>query len=44
MLHRLLELNNRIGNPQTLRLIYIILVLLAVAVAGGAPVAFPTGH
>jgi hypothetical protein len=44
MLHRFIELNNRYGSPQTLRLVYIILVLLAMAIAGGAPVAPPTGH
>jgi hypothetical protein len=44
MRHRLLELNRRYGNPQTLRLVYILLVLLAIAAAGGAPVAFPTAH
>ena len=41
MRHRLIELNNRFGNPQTLRAIYILLALLAMAVAGGAPIAFP---
>ena len=43
MRHRLIELNTRYGNSQILRLIYILLVLLAMAVAGGAPVAPPTG-
>ena len=43
MRHRLIELNNRYENPQILRLIYILLVLLAMAAAGGAPVAPPTG-
>lgn len=43
MRHRLTELNTRYGNPQTLRLVYILLVLLAMAIAGGAPVAYPGG-
>ncbi len=42
MRHRLIELNSRYGNPQTLRLIWILLVLLAMAVAGGAPIAAPS--
>jgi hypothetical protein len=44
MRHRLTELSNKYGNPQTLRLVYILLALLAMAVAGGAPFAAPTGH
>jgi hypothetical protein len=44
MRHRITELNSRYGNPQTLRLAYAFLVLLAMALAGGAPGAFPTGH
>jgi hypothetical protein len=44
MRHRLMELNNRYGKPQTLRLAYILLVLLALAVAGGAPVTPGGGH
>ena len=43
MRHRMIELNNRYANPQILRLIYILLVLLALAVAGGAPIASPGG-
>jgi hypothetical protein len=43
MRHRMIELNSRYANPQTLRLVYILLVLLAMAVAGGAPVAGPSG-
>jgi hypothetical protein len=43
MRHRMVELNNRYGNPQTLRLVYILLVLLAMAAAGGAPIAPPMG-
>jgi hypothetical protein len=43
MRHRLIELNSRYANPQTLRLIYILLVLLAMAAAGGAPIAAPGG-
>ena len=42
MRHKLIEFNNRYGNPQTLRLVYILLVLLAMAIAGGAPAAYPT--
>lgn len=44
MRHRLIELHSRYGKPQTLRLVYILLVLLAMAVTGGAPAAFPTGN
>jgi hypothetical protein len=44
MRHRLIELGTKCGNPQVLRLVYILLVLLAMAVAGGAPFATPTGH
>ena len=43
MRHKLTEVNNRFENPQILRLIYILLVLLAMAVAGGAPIAPPVG-
>ena len=43
MRHRLTELNSRCENPQILRLVYILLVLLAMAVAGGAPIAPPVG-
>jgi len=42
MRQRLFELNTRYGNPQTLRLVYILLVLLAMAIAGGAPFAYPS--
>ena len=42
MRNRLIKLGGRYGNPQTLRLIYILLVLLALAAAGSAPVAFPS--
>lgn len=42
MRNRLIEMSHRYGNPQTLRLIYILLVLLALAAAGSAPVAFPS--
>ncbi len=42
MRQRLFEINTRYGNPQTLRLIYILLVLLAMAIAGGAPFCYPT--
>ena len=44
MQHKLIEFNNRYGNPQTLQLVYILLVLLAMAIAGGAPAAYPTGR
>ncbi len=44
MSHRLMELGSRVSDPRTLRMIYIILVLVAMAVAGGAPTAYPTGH
>lgn len=44
MRRRLIKLNSRYGNPQTLRLIYILFVLLAMALAGGAPGAYPLGH
>jgi hypothetical protein len=44
MRHRLVELNNRYGKPQALRLAYVVLALLALAAASGAPVAWPTGH
>lgn len=44
MRHRLIELNSRFGNPKTMRVAYVLLVLLAIAVAGGAPVAYPGGH
>lgn len=44
MRHRWTELNNRYGNPQTLRLVYILFVLLALAVAGGAPAGWPGAH
>ena len=44
MRHRLIELQSRYGNPQTLRLAYILLVLAAMAIAGGAPAAYPTSH
>jgi hypothetical protein len=43
MRHRLIELNSRYGNPQTLRLIYILLVLLAMAAAGAAPIGAQVG-
>jgi hypothetical protein len=43
MRHRLIELNSRYGNPQTLRLIYILLVLLAMAAAGAAPIGSQVG-
>jgi len=42
MRQRMMKLNVRYGNPQTLRLIYILLVLLAMAIAGGAPVCYPS--
>ena len=41
---RLIDIKSRYGNPQTLRLVYILFVLLAMALAGGAPVAYPLGH
>jgi hypothetical protein len=44
MRRQLIELNNRYGNPQTLRFVYILVVLLAMALAGGAPGAFGSGH
>jgi hypothetical protein len=43
MHHKLIELNSRYGNSQTLRLAYILLALLAMAVAGGAPAAYHGG-
>jgi hypothetical protein len=39
-----MELNNRYGNPETFRLVYILIALLAMALAGGAPTAYPTGN
>ena len=44
MRQRMLELNTKYGNPQALRLAYILFVLLAMAVAGGAPPSYSTGH
>ena len=41
MRDRLTELNTQYANPQVLRLIYILLVLLAMAAAGGAPIGAP---
>jgi hypothetical protein len=42
MRHRLIELTNRYSDPQIIRLIYILFVLLAMALAGGAPAAYPS--
>jgi hypothetical protein len=43
MRHQLLELHSRFRNPNALRLAYILLVLLAMAVSGGAPIAIGIG-
>jgi hypothetical protein len=42
MHHRLIQLISRCGNFQILRLIYILLILLALAIVGGAPAQYPT--
>jgi hypothetical protein len=44
MRDRLIETASRYGTPDTLRVVYILLVLAAVAVAGGAPVTYGGGH
>ena len=41
MRHQFTKFTSRYGNPQTLRLVYILLALLAMAVAGGAPAMYP---
>jgi hypothetical protein len=44
MRDRLIEMTSCYATPSTLRLIYILLVLAAMAVAGGAPAAYGGGH